>query len=430
MQAEQYHAAEEAVTISGDRIVSLTLKPAFATLTVETVPVGLPIFFNGKKRGVGGLDDQVDPGQYEVTVETPCYALAGERVVLNEGDSRSLTISPPVRKAGVEISVTDDDGNAVRATVYADGVNVGSAPGQVVVPLCTKELKIETGDGLAWTGPAKLREGEYVALPVVLKPSIFSDTNSIGMTFIAIPAGTFAVGCTIGQVSCRNDEKPAHNVKLTRSFSIMTTEVTQGQYRVITDESPSHFSQCGDDCPVEKVSWVDAVKFANALSKSEGLSACYDINGNNVKRVLSHLGCEGYRLPTEAEWEVAARGGTDTLYAGGSDLESVGWYDDNTTHPVGQKYSNSYGLYDMSGNVREWTWDTYDKDYYRSGTMIDPLGPASSLSRVYRGGSWNDRAPFSRVSFRYGFDPGYRSNFLGFRLIRTTPSSTAAANAD
>jgi hypothetical protein len=167
MQAEQYHAAEETVTISKDRTVSLSLKAAFATLKINTVPGGLPISFGGEQQGKGPMNERVDPGVYEVTVETACYALTGERIVLNEGDSRSLTITPPVREAGVEISVTDEAGNAVRATVYADGVEVGSAPGQVVVPLCTKELKVEAADGLVWTGITQLREGEYISLPVV-----------------------------------------------------------------------------------------------------------------------------------------------------------------------------------------------------------------------------------------------------------------------
>jgi hypothetical protein len=172
MQVEQYHAAEETVTISKDRTVSLSLKAAFATLKINTVPGGLPISFGGEQQGKGSINERVNPGVYEVTVETPCYALTGERVVLNEGDSRSLTITPPVREAGVEISVTDEAGNAVRATVYADGVEVGSAPGQAVVPLCTKELKVESADGMVWTGTAKLREGEYVKLPVVVKSGL------------------------------------------------------------------------------------------------------------------------------------------------------------------------------------------------------------------------------------------------------------------
>jgi formylglycine-generating enzyme required for sulfatase activity len=299
----------------------------------------------------------------------------------------------------VEISVTDEAGNAVRATVYADGIEVGSAPGQAVVPLCTKELKVESADGLVWTGTAKLREGEYVALPVVVK-SWAGGTNSIGMSFVAIPTGTYKIGCTAGQSDCGSDENPAHNVKLTRSFSMMTTEVTQGQYRAVTGENPSQFSQCGENCPVEKVNWYDAAKFANALSKSEGLSACYRINGENVK-LSNGLDCEGYRLPTEAEWEVAARGGADTLYAGSDDLRSVGWYISNSggnTHPVGQKHANGYGLYDMSGNVREWTWDRYDSDYYTSSTMTDPQGPSNGSNRVARGGSWNSRAEDTRVS--------------------------------
>jgi serine/threonine protein kinase len=252
----------------------------------------------------------------------------------------------------------------------------------------------------------------------------FTGPNSIGMEFAVIPAGTYKIGCTAGQSDCDDDEKPAHNVKLTRSFSMMTTEVTQGQYRAVTGENPSHFSQCGDNCPVERVSWHDAVKFANELSKSEGLSACYRINGEDVK-LINGLDCEGYRLPTEAEWEVAARGGADTRYAGSDDLDSVGWYGGNSgdkPHPVGQKHANGYGLYDMSGNVWEWTWDWYDSEYYRSSTMTDPQGPSNGSNRVFRGGSWFFRAGDPRVSRRSrSAHADYHHVRLGFRLVRSTP---------
>jgi hypothetical protein len=169
MQAEQHHAAEETVTISGDETVSLYLEPAFAVLRITTIPDSLPITINGKQMGVGKIDERFKPGVYEAAVNTPCYQLTGERVVLNEGNRRVLTITPPIREAGLEVSVVDHTGNALRATVYADGVKVGSAPGQVIVPLCSKEIRVKTAAGLQNTqAPPKLREGEYVPLNVAI----------------------------------------------------------------------------------------------------------------------------------------------------------------------------------------------------------------------------------------------------------------------
>lgn len=182
----------------------------------------------------------------------------------------------------------------------------------------------------------------------------------------------------------------------------------------------SSFGSCGNDCPVESVSWYDAVSFANKLSVKEGLEKCYEIDGNDVKWVVED--CSGWRLPTEAEWEYAARGGENYKYAGSNNLSEVAWHKVNSgrkTHVVGQKKANGYGLYDMSGNVYEWCWDWYGKDYYSSSTEEDPKGPSSGSDRVTRGGSWGSSAWITRVSFRGWVNPSNTNYDVGFRLIRT-----------
>jgi formylglycine-generating enzyme required for sulfatase activity len=182
--------------------------------------------------------------------------------------------------------------------------------------------------------------------------------------------------------------------------------------------NPSRFSSCGADCPVEKVSWFDSVKFANALSKKEGLRAAYRVSGKSVSWNKSS---NGYRLPTDAEWEYAARGGQSHVYSGSNSLSAVGWTDENSgdkTHKVAGKRANAWGLYDMSGNVWEWCWDWYGKDL-RSST--DPVGARRGGARVFRGGSWNVKPATARVAIRFGYPPDTRGYYLGLRLVRTNP---------
>ena len=238
-----------------------------------------------------------------------------------------------------------------------------------------------------------------------------------------VPAGTYQMGCTPGAGKCSKDEKPARSVTFTRSVEVMVHEVTQGEYQALMGTNPSKFSSCGLSCPVEAVSWVDAARYANAASAAAGLEACYTVVGDSVTWD-SGLSCTGYRLPTESEWEVAARGGADTAYSGSDDHKSVAWTTGNKarrTHPVKQLRPNGYGLYDMSGNVWEWTWDWYDKRAYQSGAQTDPLGPVSGSRRVDRGGSWCNPPAYTRVADRGWITPSDRCADLGFRLARTVP---------
>ncbi len=245
-------------------------------------------------------------------------------------------------------------------------------------------------------------------------------TGTSGYAMRLVPSGRYVVGSPAGEAE-RFDDEAQHSVVLTHSVWMGATEVTQGQYRTVMGENPSKFSACGDSCPVETVSWLDAVRYANALSAREGLESCYEVSGERVKWPRGVL-CSGYRLPTESEWEVAARGGGSGVYAGGNELGSLGWYRENSgwrTHAVGGKSANGYGLYDMSGNVWEWTWDVYGE--YPSGEVTDPLGARDGALRVYRGGGWSYDRRSARVASRRGNEAGCRNFLLGFRLARTNP---------
>ncbi len=287
------------------------------------------------------------------------------------------------------------------------------------------------------------------------------------MKFVRIEPGEFLMGSPDSERHFRftppgtteekiADEKPRHRVRISRAFYLSAHEVTQGQYRAVMGENPSHF-QGLDDKPVEQVSWFDAVRFCNALSARERRAPCYQIEG----KAVTPVGGTGYRLPTEAEWEYACRAGSSTRYPFGEDgndgvvfdsfnfkdekdLGKYAWFDDLTypasdiagdpaqeaaereyarlkseqqTHPVGQKQANVWGLYDMMGNVWEWCQDWYGEAYYQESPPDDPPGPPGPApSRVLRGGSLGSKAMYCRPANRKGHAPEFRAVDLGFRV--------------
>lgn len=237
-------------------------------------------------------------------------------------------------------------------------------------------------------------------------------TNSIGMKFVLIPAAAFMMGSPPYELG-RGDDERQHRVTLTKGFYMGVTEVTQYQWRRIMGNSPSHFRDCGADCPVEFVSWNDCQQF--------------------VQRINLHEGGNTYRLPTEAEWEYACRAGSKPAFANGgitqtscghdANLDLLGWYCGNSgkePHPVAQKKPNAFGLYDMHGNVWEWCQGWYGP--YPSGDVSDPTGPSSGSYRVLRGGGWHEDVEGCRSAIRVGRPPDSKAGTLGFRLAMTPNS--------
>ena len=218
----------------------------------------------------------------------------------------------------------------------------------------------------------------------------------------------------------RSSDEDQHRVRLTRCIEFCVVPVTQALYEAVMGQNPSHFK--GPMRPVEEVSWYEAVRFCNGASAAFGLPAAYRIGSGSEPSVEWDQRSVGFRLPTESEWEYAARAGTQHLYAGGDDLDAVGWFSGNSdkqTRPVGLRLSNAWGLHDMSGNVWEWCWDW--KGAYAAGAFTDPTGPASGSFRVFRGGSWCSATQYARVAYRDSHSPGDRYCDLGFRLLRTAP---------
>ena len=359
---------------------------------------------------------------------------------------------------GLQNGGTDSGADAAGDTTREASQSDATAPD--AAPTCTDSKKngaetdVDCGGG---TCPACANTKECKAntdctsgnCDTTVTPNVCKVAFKAPGTWVTITAGTFQMGSPDGTGSqpkedCRWGDETPHQVKLTGTFEMMTTEVTQGQFKTIMGYDPSWFGpngtgsgkgQCASsDCPVERVNWHEAAAYANALSAKANLTQCYTCNGNGTSVTCLETtatkgkgiySCKGFRLPTEAEWEYAYRAGSTTaFYNGGisscsgtdANLDKIGWYDQNSgskTHPVGKKTANAWGLYDMAGNVWEWCHDWYTT--YPSTSVTNPVGTAGS-PRVYRGGSWSYFALYARAAYRIYYSPGYR-----YRLPRLSP---------
>lgn len=254
------------------------------------------------------------------------------------------------------------------------------------------------------TQQSTFSQATVVQQPVAQTPVTNSDNisipvkNGVSLDMVRVEAGTFTMAATAEMKDPYGDEKPTHQVTLTNDYYIGKYEVTQALWKAVMGKNPSNFK--GDNLPVETVTWNDCQKFISKLNRITG---------------------KKFRLPTEAEWEYAARGGNKSRgyqYSGSNNLSDVAWYEDNSdskTHAVGSKQANELGIYDMSGNVWEWCQDRYGR--YSKSSQTNPTGATSGSFRVRRGGSWNFTARICRSSYRYESLPSLRNSDLGFRLV-------------
>ncbi|UCE49731.1 MAG: formylglycine-generating enzyme family protein [Phycisphaerales bacterium] len=249
-------------------------------------------------------------------------------------------------------------------------------------------------------------------------------TTQSGLEMVAIPGGWFEMGSTKGD----DDESPVHKVWVS-PFWMDRYEVVQEQFKKFQMPDPSHFKDPRK--PLDQINWTDATMYCNERSLAEGLEPCYDEATWDC-----NFAANGYRLPTEAEWEYACRAGTSSPYSFGStarELRAHAWFADNSsksTHVVGSKQPNPWGLYDMHGNVSEWCNDFYAEDYYGQSPEKDPKGPTTGKERVLRGGAWNSSADSCRSTYRAS-DPSINdtclaSDAIGFRCVRNAPGNISS----
>ena len=391
-----------------------------------------------------------------ITSNNGGFDITPKNFTLPNGQSRELTVSYTPADSGFNYCRFEIENTLCQTRLYASGGWKGKKPliqtlklihpngGEVFVagsdtvitwegvgPDEPVKLEYSTNNGTKWLTLSESAIGLSYnwRVPRIASTQCLARVTAAAKSgsengMVPIPAGTFQMGNT-GRFNGISDETPLRSVTISRDFLMSAYEITQKQYEEVMGTNPSNFK--GENLPVENVNWYDAVEYCNKLSEMEGLDKCYSGSGTSI---VCDWNANGYRLPTEAEWEYAAKAGTTTdLYSGDiantgctqidANLDTIGWFCGNAnfkTQKVGKKVPNDFGLYDMSGNVYEWCWDWYAN--YTSTMVTDPKGPSTGLSRVHRGGSWDDIANYCRSANRSFSNPTNRSYYVGFRVVR------------
>ena len=424
--AENYYSSEGRFTLNNQDEThreQVTLRPRFSQITFM-VDGGAEIWVNGEKKGTGSWTGPLNAGVYSVECRQMNHRNSSQSVSVEENTPRTIALTPPTPIVGT-LSVIS---SPVGATIKIDGKDYGTTPRNITKLLIgqhnltlslngygEKTETVEVKENETSEVNLQLAQTAIGATPSTTTPVTSSVPSSVpssipsasggrtftvkGVSFVMMPVegGTFQMGGTAEQGRDAYDgEKPVHNVTLS-SYSIGQTEVKQALWKAVMGSNPSY--RKGDNLPVEKVAWNDCQTFITKLN---------------------HLTGQKFRLPTEAEWEYAARGGKQSKgykYSGSNTPADVAWYEeksDGKSHPVATKLPNELGLYDMSGNVWEWCQDWYGS--YSSTTQSNPTGPSSGSYRVHRGGSWRNFAGDCRVSHRHFNTPSGAFINLGFRL--------------
>ncbi len=418
-EARGYHPQSGTFTVEGAKIErTITLKGDYANVTINAEN-GADIYVNDKKMGTTSWSGRLNSGLYLFEARKAGYhtqSLTQQITSDNPQQSYTLPALTPIYGSA------DITSSPAMADITIDGKLVGRTPLQLDNLLVgSHTVKISKAGYADNTQTITISEGKTTTVNATLTKQVVpatsqSSTSSSGSSTIAgfdmvyVKGGTFTMGATAEQVSdAESVEKPTHSVTVS-DFYIGKYEVTQAQWKAIMGTNPSKWK--GDNRPVEKVSWNDVQEFIKKLNAQTG---------------------KKFRLPTEAEWEYAARGGNQSKgykYSGSNNISEVAWYRDNSkskTHPVGQKRPNELDIYDMCGNVCEWCQDWYSISAYSSNSQTNPTGPSSGSYRVLRGGSLLSYSRYCRVSYRGYGTTGDRNYSYGFRLV-CLPESAAGSS--
>ena len=380
LTSDNYEDIEETIEIkSPETKKTYQLTDIRATLTINTHEKAKVFINNEQVTNYRNL--KLAPQQVTVRVEMNKAKTLEERIILGRRETKTLDMHPQISTGTIQIAVIPTDAEIELTGDGGEKYTGTGAKAFTEVPVGTYKLKVTKKGFKTHTEDIRLTDGATERKSVKL-----DEGADVSGDYIFVQGGSFT--------------REGNRVTVS-DFYIGKTEVTQAQYQAVMGKNPSHFK--GDNLPVESVSWHDAVEFCKKLSQKEGVT---------------------YRLPTEAEWEYAARGGNQSKgfeYSGSSSIDGVAWYSSNSgskTQPVGTKQPNELGIYDMSGNVWEWCSDWYDSNYYKNSPSNNPTGPSSGSFRVLRGGSWGSRAKSCRVAYRNYSGPERRFDRSGFRVVR------------
>ena len=388
---------------NGKNEFSVKLEKNTGKLSWSVNPSNAKLLIN-KEDFTNASQAELAPGRYLIELSADGYDSQSETIELKRGENLRKTWSLEQQTGGLQFMIDPVD---AKVSLKRGSQTVETWTGLKILKnlaVGTYQITAEMNGFETKTQTVTITKDKTQAVELKLEKSKAISatgktyTNSIGMEFVLIPSGTFKMGSSNGE----SDEKPIHSVTISEAFYMGKYEVTQKEWKAVMGDNPSRFK--GDKLPVEQVSWNDIQEFIKKLNQKEGGTK--------------------YRLPTEAEWEYAARAGSNSKWSFGDNESQLGdyaWYGSNSnsqTHPVGQKKPNKYGLYDVHGNVWEWVQDWYDSNYYSSSPKTDSKGPSSGSYRVIRGGGWDSYAEITRSANRGYDNPEGGSYNIGFRLVR------------
>ena len=399
VEAGGYISKSGSFTISSSDMtpINVSLVSAMATVSVTCPTPAVSLYVDKKSVGIAPWTGSLKEGMHLIEAKKEGYRSQQRTINLSQQQRLDVAFAELAAIQG-NLSVNY---KPFGADVYIDGKKVGQSP-RVFNGILVGNHKVEIKkDGYGTDSKTvSILEGQTASLSGVLTTHTITIPvkDGISIDMVRVEAGTFTMGATAEMEDPYGDEKPTHQVTLTNDYYMGKYEVTQALWQAVMNSNPSYFK--GDNLPVEQVSWDDCQEFLSKLNSITGKT---------------------FRLPTEAEWEYAARGGKNSRgyqYSGSNNLSDVAWYKDNSdrkTHAVGSKQANELGIYDMSCNVREWCQDWYGS--YSSSSQVNPIGANSGYHRVCRGGGWYFTARNCRSSYRNSISPDGRGYDFGLRLV-------------